>query len=343
LETVTIFETARIVKTTTRLADGRELIYYDERPGREPRPDTRDLAPVTTVSDIRHDALMDEWVMVAGHRQTRTHLPAPSDCPLCPSSPARATEIPDPDYDVVVFENRFPSLNSGRGRCEVVCFTAEHDASFSRLAETRVATVLDAWIDRTRALSAAESVEYVFVFENRGAEIGVTLSHPHGQIYAYPFVPPRARRMAEVAASHASCLHCAAMAGAGERVVGESDAWIAFVPVAARWPFEVHVYPRRHVADLTELDDAERAEFPALYLDLLRRFDGVFTTPMPYIAAWQQAPVRLGRDRHHLFLQLYTIRRAPDKLKYLAGSESAMGAFINDIAPENAAEMLRGT
>jgi UDPglucose--hexose-1-phosphate uridylyltransferase len=143
---------------------------------------------------------------------------------------------------------------------------------------------------------------------------------------------------------HGSCLHCAALAAerdAGLRVVAESSRWLAFVPHAARWPFEVHLYPRRHVPDLTELDDAERAEFPFLYLDVLQRFDGIFGTQMPYIAGWQQAPVRHGREQGHLFLQVFSIRRAFNKLKYLAGSEAAMGVFINDIAPERAAEMLR--
>jgi UDPglucose--hexose-1-phosphate uridylyltransferase len=116
---------------------------------------------------------------------------------------------------------------------------------------------------------------------------------------------------------------------------------VAFVPHAARWPFEVHLYPRRHVPDLVALDEAEREEFPALYLDVLGRFDGIFGTKMPYIAGWQQAPVRVGHDLAHLFLQVFSIRRAPTKLKYLAGSESAMGVFINDIAPEQAAELLR--
>ena len=124
-------------------------------------------------------------------------------------------------------------------------------------------------------------------------------------------------------------------------MVAESSSWLAFVPHAARWPFEVHLYPRRHVPDLTELDDAERADFPRVYLDVLQRFDGVFGTQMPYIAGWQQAPVGQRREHGHLFMQIFSIRRAPNKLKYLAGSESAMGVFINDIAPEQAAEMLR--
>ncbi len=363
---------AGVTKTAIRLADGRELIYFDEKPGIDrSQADRRDLDLTRTASEIRYDVLVDQWVVLASHRQTRTHLPPTTECPLCPSTPARATEIPAADYDVVVFENRFPSLayglepepaglpgadagdaaflrRPGIGRCEVVCFTADHDSSFARLPPERVATVLAAWTDRTAELSALPGVEQVFPFENRGEEIGVTLSHPHGQIYAYPFVPPRTMRMIGTAERHRAttgrCLFCAVLAAeerAKLRVVACTSHWLAFVPHAARWPFEVHLAPRRHVPDLTALDDAERDEFPELYLDVLGRFDGIFGTQMPYIAGWQQAPVTVGRELAHLFLQVFSIRRAPAKLKYLAGSESAMGVFINDIAPERAAELLR--
>jgi len=133
----------------------------------------------------------------------------------------------------------------------------------------------------------------------------------------------------------------AAELAAAARVIAQTPCWVAFVPHAARWPFEVHIYPRRHVPDLTALDEAERAELPELSLDVMRRFAGFFGTTMRYLAGWQQAPVRVGHDLAHLFLQVFSIRRAPNKLKYLAGSEAAMGVFINDIAPEQAAELLR--
>ncbi|HEV8652161.1 MAG TPA: galactose-1-phosphate uridylyltransferase [Actinomycetes bacterium] len=363
---------ANVTKTAIRLADGRELLYFDDKPGIDrSQPDRRNLAATRTASEIRYDVLVDQWVVIAGHRQTRTHLPPTTECPLCPSTPGRPTEIPADDYDVVVFENRFPSLSygiesgvvdppagqtgdgvflrrPGIGRCEVVCFTADHDTSFAQLPPERVATVLEAWTDRTRELSVLPGVEQVFVFENRGEEIGVTLSHPHGQIYAYPFVAPRAMRMVGTAERHratrGTCLFCVAIVAeeaAAVRVVARTSHWVAFVPHAARWPFEVHIYPRRHVPDLTALDETEREQFPELYLDVLHRFDGIFGTKMPYIAGWQQAPVRVGHDLGHLFLQVFSIRRAPGKLKYLAASESAMGVFINDIAPEQAAKLLR--
>jgi UDPglucose--hexose-1-phosphate uridylyltransferase len=329
-------------RTTTRLADGRELIYFDERDDAvHPEVDRRDLPPPPPASELRYDRLTGEWVAIAAHRQTRTFLPPSDECPLCPSTPERSTEVPAYGYDVVVFENRFPALP----RCEVVCFTCDHNASFASLSPARVRTVLDALADRTAELSALPYVEQVFCFENRGVEIGVTLHHPHGQIYAYPFVTPRTRTMLSAArACGGGSLFADVLAAerdAAVRVVAENAHWTAYVPAAARWPFEVHLVPHRPVPDLPALDDAERATFGPIYLDLLRRFDGLFGQPMPYISAWYQAPVRAGRDLAHLHLQLFSIRRAPGKLKYLAGSESAMGAFINDIRPEEAARMLR--
>jgi len=338
--------TGGATRTVVRLSDGRELIYFDDEPGRDrAEPDRRGLAPVARPpSQLRHDPLTDEWVVIAAHRQGRTHLPAVADCPLCPSRDGHLTEIPA-DYDVAVFENRFPALGlPEQGRCEVVCFTADHDASFSTLTPRRVGTVLAAWTDRTAALGRSPAVASVFVFENRGEEIGVTLGHPHGQIYAYPFVPPSLATMTRVARRRGRCLHCEAVAAetaAGTRLVASTDSWAAFVPYAARWPFEVSIHPRRHVPDLPALDERERAEFPELYLDVLRRFDRVLGVRMPYIAAWEQAPVRAGRRWAHLRLRVFSNRRARDKLKYLAGSESAMGVYINDIEPERAAALLR--
>jgi UDPglucose--hexose-1-phosphate uridylyltransferase len=231
----------------------------------------------------------------------------------------------------------------------VVCFTSDHNASFASLSPARVRTVLDALADRTAELSAQPYVEQVFCFENRGVEIGVTLHHPHGQIYAYPFVTPRTRTMLDAARRHSELTGggnlfadvLAAERAAGVRVVAENEHWTAYVPAAARWPFEVHVAPHRQVPDIPALDDAERAAFGPLYLDVLRRFDGLFDGPMPYISAWHQAPVRSGRELAYLHLQLFSIRRAPGKLKYLAGSESGMGVFINDVSPEQAAQLLR--
>ncbi|MEU8588331.1 galactose-1-phosphate uridylyltransferase [Streptomyces sp. NPDC048664] len=346
-------------KTSTRLADGRELVYYDLRDDAvRDAVDRRPLQPTVTTSEIRRDPLLGDSVAVASHRQGRIYHPPADECPLCPSLDGRLSEIPESSYDVVVFENRFPSLAGDSGRCEVVCFTSDHHASFADLTEEQAGLVLDAWTDRTAELSHLPAVKQVFCFENRGQEIGVTLGHPHGQIYAYPFTTPRTTLMLRSLGAHKEAtgggnLFDAVLERelAAERVVLESEHWVAFVPHAAHWPYEVHLYPRRRVPDLLALGDAARTEFPQVYLELLRRFDRIFDgvgSPTPYIAAWHQAPFGaldvpgdVTRDDFALHLELFTVRRTSGKLKFLAGSESGMNVFINDVPPEAAAQRLR--
>jgi UDPglucose--hexose-1-phosphate uridylyltransferase len=345
---------AQVWKTATRLADGREIIYFDEAPGsgRAEVADTRELVPAGDVraGELRWDALLGEWVAFAEHRQSRTFLPSVGDCPLCPSRPGHSTEIPAASYDVAVFENRFPALPTGSGRCEVVCFTPDHDASFATLSPRRAATVLAAWADRTAVLGGADGIEHVYCFENRGEEVGVTLHHPHGQVYALPFVPPRTRRYLASAQAHRSrtgqnlfdWLLDAAVAD-GRRVVARNDEWVAFVPEAAHWPFEVLVFPVRRVPDLAALDGAAMSAFPEVYLDVLGRLDRLFGMPMPYMAAWQQAPPGdpVAHSELALHLQVMSVRRAPGKLKFMASTESGAGVWSNDILPEAAARKLR--
>lgn len=356
-------------RTSRTLADGREIIYFDDTPDAPARTavDTRDLPVAEPLAEIRMDPLTEEWVAIAAHRQTRTYKPPAEVCPLCPSAPGRPTEIPEPDYDVVVFENRFPSFASaapplpstvdgsplvprapGNGRCEVVCFTSAHERSFAELSPARVRTVLDALAQRTEALAALPAVAQVFAFENRGEEIGVTLHHPHGQIYGYPFVPPKTERLLEVAgrylATHGRPLLgdvLAAEESSGARVLAASAHWLAYVPAAARWPLEVHVVPRRQVPDLPALTDAERDDFGPLYLDLLGRLDRLYPRPLPYVAGWHQAPVGEGRQLGWLYLELFSVLRGQDRVKYLAGSESGMRVWINDATPEQIAERVR--
>jgi UDPglucose--hexose-1-phosphate uridylyltransferase len=358
------------------LADGRTLIYFGTSPDRPADyPDRRRLPATQVQSQARWDSLLGEWVVIASHRQDRTFQPADAQCPLCPSSARSLTEIPAPDYEVVVFENRFPTLTTAAadlvdagqpgqlgqfsqpgllatrpavGKCEVICFSQRHSTSFAELSPSQAATVMAAWVDRSTELAQVPGVEQVYCFENRGPEIGVTLSHPHGQIYAFPYVTPRTDRMLTACAAHRRDTGrnlfddlLAAEHAAGSRIVLTGSHWTAFVPFAAHWPYEVHVYPRRRVPDLAALSPAAKADFCELYLDLLRRFDRLFDGPAPYISAWHQAPVRQRGGDFALHLELFTVRRAPGKLKYLAGTESGMGTFANDITPEDAASRLR--
>lgn len=368
---------AGVVKRSSRLADGRELIYFDDPGttlGDERGVDARTLGPRPETATMRLDVLTGDWISVAAARQNRAFLPPAELDPLAPQTPTNPSEIPS-RYDVAVFENKSPSfgpalaqahdgvpaaadpprglddlaaLGLGRtrtsvGRTEVVCFSPEHSGSFGTQSITRARTVIEAWADRTAALSALPGVEQVFPFENRGEAIGVTLPHPHGQIYAYPYVTPRTTRLLDSIDRTAPDLFQRILdfERGSERVILAGEHWTAFVPFAARWPLEVHLLPHRHVADFAETTDAERDELAPLYLRLLRGVDALYDTPTPYIAAWHQSPVHVGRDTVRLHLELTSPRRAADKLKFLAGSEAAMGAWIGDVPPETSAARLR--
>ena len=366
-------------RTAGQLADGRSIIYFDDTPEAPPRTvlDARPLGPKGGGGEIRFDALVGDWVAVAAHRGDRTFLPPKDECPLCPTGTGSVpSEVPEAAYDVVVFENRFPSYADASdlagdvsvpdgvqgltrpalGRCEVVCFTSDHDSTFADLTPRRVRTVIDAWADRTLELGAVDEVRHVFCFENRGQEIGVTLNHPHGQIYAYPYMPQRTVAILQQAQAHhertgrllGSDLLAEELAD-GTRIVAESAHWVAYVPFAARWPVEVHLAPRREAPDLPALTGEERDDLATVYLDLLRRLDRFYVAPdgssvrLPYIAGWHQAPVGDGRAVSRLHLQIMSVLRSPAKLKFLAGSESGVGGWVNDVAPESVAARLRET
>jgi len=354
--------TAGITKHETTLADGRDLIYYDDADttlAGDRATDARTLDPRPATATMRQDPLTGEWISIAASRQNRVFLPPADQDPLAPTTPSNPSEVPA-NYDVAVFENRSPSfgpslgeldlagLGLGRtapshGRCEVVCFSPEHEGSFGSQTESRARTVIEAWADRTAFLSALPGVEQVFPFENRGEAIGVTLLHPHGQIYSYPYVTPRTQRLISSLKQYGPTLFedILQFERDSERVVIAGQHWTAYVPFAARWPLEVHMLPHRHVPDFAATSAEERQELAGLYLRLLRGIDALYDTPTPYIAAWHQAPVRVARDDIRLMLQVTSPRRAESKLKYLAGSESAMGAWIGDIPPEQAAQFIR--
>ncbi|TFB86965.1 galactose-1-phosphate uridylyltransferase [Cryobacterium algoricola] len=351
------------------LADGRDLIYFDDPDTRlspERAADTRVLDPRPPTASMRQDPLSGEWVSIASARQNRVFLPPANLDPLAPSTPENPSEVPS-NYDVAVFENKSPSfgplltdpnapaglaelaeIGLGRtrtsvGRCEVVCFSPENEGSFASLSVTRARTVIEAWAERTHVLSQLPGIQQVFPFENRGEAIGVTLRHPHGQIYSYPYITPRTQRVIASLETYGPSLFADVLASeqAADRVIIRGEHWTAFVPFAARWPIEVHMLPHRQIPDFAATSLAERDELAVLYRRLLRGIDAIYSTPTPYIAAWHQAPVHTHRDDIRLMLQVTSPRRAEDKLKFLAGSEAAMGAWIGDVTPEQAAAGIR--
>jgi UDPglucose--hexose-1-phosphate uridylyltransferase len=307
--------------------------------------------------DLRFDPLRQEWVAYATERNDRTFLPT-AFCPLCPTGVGGASEVPLDTFEVVVFENRFPAFGPDRrqGRpvrppttgCEVVVYTPEHDLTLARLPAERVRLLVDVWADRYRELGSRAEVAYVYIFENKGEEVGVTLHHPHGQIYALPFIPPFAE--AELAASGehlveaGQCLHCRELAleAAGPRMVLSEGSMVAFVPRSARWPYEGHLYPHRHMASIADLDEAERWDLARALLAVTGTYDRHFGFSTPYVMAVHQAPTD-GRDwqQAHLHFEFYPPHRRADRLKYLAGVELGAGTFVNDTRPEDTAEQLR--
>lgn len=351
--------------TRAKLADGRDLLFFS-LPGHEAAPvvDRRPLPERDPhQSQLRFDRTTGQWVIIAARRQDRTYKPPADQCPLCPGPTGLTSEVPAPDYDVVVFENRFPSLCGtgstlavpdgfasvpGYGRCEVICFSSDHTGSFCDLEAPHARLVVDAWRHRTAALMAEPGVEQVFCFENRGEEIGVTLSHPHGQIYGYPYLTPRTAVMLQQAGEHRNRYGgnlfgdlLASEVADGRRIVARTASFTAFVPFAARWPVEVHIYPNRFVHNLIDLSDAELDDFAQIYLDLLRRFDRMYSAPLPYMSALHQYADTDAQREGYFHVELMSIRRSASALKYLAASESAMDAFISDVMPEAVAQRLR--
>ena len=319
------------------------------------------------MSERRWNPTLGEWVMTATHRQDRTFLPPRDFCPLCPTRPGGApTEIARADFDIAVFENRFPSLRRdppepvvagsaimpvapSSGACEVVVYTPVHDGTLADQPLERIEHLIAVWAHRTLILGARPEVAAVFCFENKGEIIGVTLHHPHGQIYAYSWLPSVLAREDAAGRVHLAstgrCVWCDVLEqelADGSRVVARTDDWLAVVPFYARWPYEVHLLPRRHVGWLHELTDAEVAGMALILKTLLLKYDALFGFSLPYIMAIHQRPTDGGdHEGYHLHVELYPPNRTETKLKFLAGSETGAGAFINDTLPEETAAQLR--
>lgn len=318
------------------------------------------------MSELRFNPFAGTWTVTATHRQDRTFLPPADFCPLCPTRSGGApTEVPTESYDIAVFENKFPSLSDpppppavqgtasmpvapSLGVCEVVCYTDRHDTTFADLSLKQVRKLAHVWRDRYRELSKLPGIRYVYIFENEGAEVGVTLSHPHGQIYAMPFLPrtveAEVRRADEFAARTGRNLTGAWLdeeLADGRRVVLATEDWVATVPFFAEWPYETWIVPRRHIRSLAEADDAALDTFAEVLLAVARKFDRLFGFSMPYIMSLHQEPSNPGWGHAWLRAEFRPPYRTAEKLKYMAGIEVGAGLFANDTLPEDTAARLR--
>jgi UDPglucose--hexose-1-phosphate uridylyltransferase len=300
------------------------------------------------VSQLRFDELRGEQVVYAIDRQERTFLPDREHCPLDPTRPGGPpTEIPLPAFQIAVFDNRFPAFEQPRGAAEVVVYTDEHEGSLATLSPQRAEALMWVWRHRYQELGAREDVRYVMIFENRGVEVGVTLHHPHGQIYGYPFLPPVPALALAADERLGGCAPCALLQrelADAQRVILENDGVVAYVPYAARWAYEVHVSMREHRPSLLDCEPHELRLLSAALQALVRGYDALFERPFPYVmvvhqAATEKSARELGRG--HLQVQFYPPLRTAEKLKYLAGSEQGAGTFISDTLPEESAAALR--
>jgi UDPglucose--hexose-1-phosphate uridylyltransferase len=279
--------------------------------------------------ELRIDPLTGARVQVAGTRQDRPNRPS-SGCPFC----VGGTEAPDP-YEVKAFTNRWPSYPDDR--CEVVLYSPDHDARLSTLPPEHRRKVVDLWADRTERLGARRDIAYVLVFENHGEEVGATIPHPHGQIYAYTDVPPEpAAELARLAEGQAL------IEDRPELVVVERDGWRSWVPSAPVHPFSMRVAPLDRRPDLPSLDDADREAFGSILAETLHRLEGVFDPPMPYIFWIHGRPADGGEwPQAWLHVEIMGPQRAPGVMRYVAGAEVGSGEYVNPVAPEDAAEQLR--
>lgn len=284
------------------------------------------MNPMTDLSDTRVDPYLGTVVHVVGTRQARPNLPS-TGCPFC----VGGLESPEP-YQVRWFRNRWPAMPGDR--CEVVLYTSEHEATFTSLGVAGARRVIDLWAERFCALGSRDDVDYVLIFENRGPEVGATIAHPHGQIYAYDHVPSRPGRLLGAGWTPD--------ADPGERFVAAHGGWSASVPPAATYPIALSLAPRHRVADLGELDDAGRNDLAALLVDVLGRLDRLYDRPLPYMLWFNQRPTDGGEwPDAWLNVEIVSPWRSAGTARFIAAAEVACEEYFNPVIPEVLAEQLR--
>lgn len=333
--------------------DGRDLFLYGYQKPTQARLDGDDLQSLTG-SELRWHPLRGEWSIYAAARQNRTYKPSAAANPLAASKPgAPLTEIPFQDFELAVFKNRFPSLHaqahepdvsslkthSANGACEVIVYSPDADGSLATLGQARRRLLVEAWIDRYDALFQA-GCAFVLPFENRGDEVGVTLHHPHGQIYGFPIVP-RPQAYAAAAFEEGYDLAAEVTSWGPTYQIQSAGGLQSYTPRFARFPYEVWISAAEPVSGPWAFTEEQADGFAHLLGDTVRRYDAFFGRETPCMLSLHAAP--FGRDGSFQFTaQFYPLLRAPDRVKYLASVEQSTDVFTVDIMPRDAADRLRG-
>jgi len=282
----------------------------------------------------------------------------------CPFDPGSG-RVPD-NFDVLIYPNDFAAFSldappfspeaglyaktGARGSCDVVIYHPEHNLAPSQLSVEHWGKVVDIWIRRHQELTAQPDIQYVYIFENTGVAIGVTMPHPHGQIYAFPFVPPLIQSELHAASDHLrdhdECIYCRILReelAAGERLVTANADFVAFVPFFARWPGEMQICARRHFGSIPELTGGEAANLAAIIKKVRMKYDNLWGFQLPLMMLLRQSPAKGQHPYFHFHIDFYPIQRSSTKLKYLAGVESGAGTFLNDTVAEDKAREFRET
>lgn len=318
---------------------------------------------VSVVSELRFNPLLGDWTMVAANRQKRPDMPK-DDCPFCPGS----GKVPN-QYDVFKYDNDFPVLSHdpsqpsavatgiyrtapAYGRCEVILYSSDHHATLPQLSVSHIRKVVDLWTERFAELSADRQHKYVFIFENRGREVGVTMPHPHGQVYAYPYVPGKIRTELAACKTHhdqtGHCLLCDINKEEqkfAQRMLVTTKHFISYLPFFTDYPYGAFISSLRHKANLLSFTDDEKDDLAYILKLVTAGMDHLFDKPFPYMMALHQTPVHDAdaADYYHFHIEFYPPLRDRDRVKFLASSETGAWAPANPTAVEDTAVILRNS
>ena len=341
-------------KRHERKEDGRQLSIYGTRVHTLPWQNSLPPLRFQPSPHLRWHPFRQEWVCYAAHRQERTFKPPAAYCPFCPTQKnSFPTEIPFSDFEVAVFDNRFPAFHlqaqnapelsiqsaPAIGQCEIIVYSAGHNHCLGSLPQGHLELIVRVWVDRYRDLLARESIQFVMPFENRGEEVGVTLHHPHGQIYAFPYIPPVVEKM-QKAFREKPVLQELRRTMSEQYDIFTDDAVVAFVPPFQRYPYEMWLTTHEFHPGLWTFSEREVRSLASTLGKTVRLYDRLFDRPFPYMMLLYAAPK--GEEKYFQFhIQFLPFLRAADKLKYLAGCETGAGTFIADVLPEETAAKLR--
>jgi UDPglucose--hexose-1-phosphate uridylyltransferase len=312
------------------------------------------ITGVKNMMELRHNPITDEWIIISSETQKRPVLPQKEACPLCPG----VLEMKH-DYDLTAFDNRYPALRldppeiskpdpafenaPSYGKCEVIMFTSDHNSSLSRMPIGQIEKLVYVWEDRTRDLMKYEKIKYIFPFENRGKEVGASQIHPHGQLYAFPFIPKRIQSMIDAIGKYKGCAICDVIKAEEktENIVYDGEHFIALVPYFARFPYEVHVYPRRHISFFTEMTPSEKFDLAVTLKVVTSKYDSLFDNEFPYMMEIFQSPVNPVMKNFHFHIEFNPPKRDKVNVKWMASVETGTWAFINPLTPSDAAKSLK--